>query len=485
MNHLEMEERHENWMVFTILVGGILTSLAISTINIALPELMTQFHSNLNTVKWTLTGFMLATGAVAPLTSFLGERFSFKNIYLLSIIGFTISSMACAMAPSVELLILFRILQGVFNGLSMPSSMSIIYQTLHKEKQAAAMGLWSFALTIAPAVGPTIGGGLIQLFSWQAIFWLNVPFGVISALLIWKFIPSYRLNKPEKFDSLGFIASFVSTACMLLAFSNVTQWGWTSAKTIGLLVVGAGIFFLFIRRQRRIEHPILDLSVFRSATFSVSIILRAIVMMALYAGSLLTPLFLQKAQHESAFVSGLILLPASFCMAIATLAIGRVYNRVNPVHMIRTGIVGLGLGSLLLSFSTLNSSHLFIIGSLIFRNVGIALASVTITMYGMGSLDRNIAGNGSAINNWVSQSIGCFAIGFFSSILSGRSDRLLSINFAGQSGSALDYLKDTMYVQAINFVYLLSALIVLIAFGVSFFYRKKSSEPGLVGQTVQ
>jgi len=470
----ELKKNNETLMLLGLLVGGFFTQLSTSTINIALPSFMEVFQAPLDQVRWTLTGFMLTTGIVAPVTCFLGEKFSYKRLYLFAIGGFTLSSLGCACSQSIQMLIFFRLLQGLFNGIIIPASMTVIYQVLEKKKQAFAMSLISFALTLAPALGPSLSGYILEFFGWKSIFLFNLPFGILTILLLSFTLPYYSLNPPKGFDFWGFLTSLLATALLLLAISNISIWNWNSLPFILCLASGAVFLVLFLYRQKKISYPILDLRVFNNRTFSVSMILRGVVTMGLYAGSLLTPLFLQQGQGSSALEAGLVLLPASVAMAITTIIIGRIYNRSKPVLFIQVGILSMCLGSYLLSRTSLETSTLYITGSLAFRNIGIALALSTTTMYGMASLDRKIAGNGSAVNNWITQSIGCFSIGLFTSLLSTRTQyHAYEYNQLAKAGQKA-------LISGINDVYLVSVFIIFLGFLLSllfYFNKKNKSEP--------
>ncbi len=465
-------------LMAALLIGGFFTTLATSTINIALPVLMEHFHTTLDTVKWSTTGFMLATGIVAPITCFLGEKFSYRRTYLISILGFTFSSLLCALSWNVQALIAFRILQGLFNGLAVPSTMSLIYQLVPRKKQAISMSLWSLSATVAPAIGPTISGWLIQYFNWEAIFFINIPIGIIALIFILKNVPFYKLNPPTGFDLTGFLSCLLASVLLLTAFSEVSHWGWSSFKTLGFLLIGILLLLFFIYRELTARNPILNLKVFQSSGFSISVIIRSIVTMGLYAGSLLTPLFLQNSQHVSALDAGLILLPSSLAMALCTIIVGKLYNKVDPRILLVTGVVSMAAGSFFLAHLNLNTSHTYVVLCMTFRNVGIAMSLGTVTMLGMSSLDKKVAGNGSSINNWVAQSIGCLSIGIFTSLLTYQASSHASTLVASGAAQSLgkEGLSATSFVMGINDVYFISAIIMLLALPLCFFLKKDNSD---------
>ena len=232
-------EKTPFWSVmFAIFLGVFLGTFNMSAVNIALPTFIESFNTSLDSVKWILTGFMLATGAACPLAGYLGEKFSYKKLYLFALIGFTLSSILCAISSNLFLLVTFRVVQGIFSGLIIPTTMTIIYQVIPRKKHAFAISLWSMASMLAPALGPTLSGWLIQYFSWRSIFMVNVPIGIIAIVLIILFIPQYNLSTSNSFDFIGFATVITLSLSILIAFSEGSLWGWSSYKTISLIIVG-------------------------------------------------------------------------------------------------------------------------------------------------------------------------------------------------------------------------------------------------------
>ena len=215
--------------MIALFFGSFFSTLASSTINIALPVLQRDFNTDLNTIQWVMTGFMLAMGTIAPVTGYFGERFSYKLLYVFSLAGFTLASVFCALSNTVATLIAFRTLQGVFCGVIVPSAMAVIYQVIPREKQAVAIGIWSASAMLAPAIGPTLSGWILEHVSWHWIFWMNLPIGIIAIIMVQLFMPYYRMKVPQSFDGIGFITVIASSASILIALSQGRAWGWTSA----------------------------------------------------------------------------------------------------------------------------------------------------------------------------------------------------------------------------------------------------------------
>lgn len=460
-------------MMSAIFLGSFLVSLGTSTINLALPFLMKAFNSNLDTVKWTLTGFMLAMGTMAPITAYLGELFSYKKIYLASIIGFIASSILCIFSQTISFLIISRIIQGAFSGMIVPATMAIIYQAVPKERQVSATSLWSMASMFAPAIGPTLSGFLIQYFTWQAIFIINIPIGLAILVLGFKYIPYFKLNVPDFFDAKGFAAIIIGSLGLLIAFSEGSVLGWTSSIIIASLAIGIIALAAFVYRALSTTAPILDISVFKYKKYSFSVIVYAIVMMALYAGTLLTPLFLQNIQHLSALEAGIVLLPASLCMALAMPIVGKLYKRINPRLIIMFGIILVAIGSFAMSRLTSETSKNFIIIWMIVRNVGISFCTMPVTYSGMSVLPKAISGHGSSVNNWLARLVSSLSMAMFASLLTVRASvHVSSLVKAGKSNLAA---QSSGYVMGINDIYFVSFIIILIALPFSYFLNRKKT----------
>ncbi len=457
-------------IIIAIFFGSFLSILNMSTINVAIPEIMSYFQTNLGSVQWTLTGFILATGIIAPITGYLGDRYSYKYLYFFSLLGFTLFSGLCAFSWSISSLIGFRILQGVFCGLIMPTTMAIIYQEIAKEKQALAMSIWSISATLAPALGPTLSGWLIQTLGWKWIFLMNVPIGIIALILTIILIPYSRLQAPKSFDFIGFITVILSSFMLIVAFSQGHQWGWTSWEIVSLLIVGIITLGLFIWWELKHSSPLLNIRVFQNTRFTVSIIISIILTISLYSGTYLMPLFLQNIQHASALVTGLIILPPSIAMVIAMVVAGKLYHRVGVFALIMTGIILLAIGTFGLSFLKIDSSTGYVIFWMIIRNIGVAFSTMPACNTGMEEVPLNLSGHASSINNWTRQSFGSLAIGIFTSILATR----MIVHSEKLSGSAI-FIQQQSFTLSINDVFVIATIIAMLGLPFSFYLKGKKT----------
>lgn len=472
-----MEGKQNNKILFwpimiAIFFGNFVSVLSTTTINIAVPLLMDHFNSSLNTMQWMVTGFMLATGVSAPLAGYLGGRFSYKRLYLFALSGFTLFSLLCAIAWDPTSLIVFRMLQGSCSGLIMSCTMTIIFQVIPGERRPFAVSLWSLSAMVAPAIGPTFSGWLLQYASWHWLFLINIPIGIIAIILTVILIPYYRMNVPKSFDIPGFVTVVFGSLSLLIAFSQGHSWGWSDWKTLSLIGIGLVLIILFIFRELRADVPLLNLRVFRNRRFTAMLSIYSIVTVAMYAGTYLTPLFLQTAQGVTTLKTGLILLPSSVLLALLSPVVGKIYPRFGPVKLVSAGIVFIFLGLFMMSRLHLNVSNSFIMWAMVVRNLGIGLANVPSSTASMEEIPVEWSGHATSITNWIRNVLSSLAIAVFTSLLSSRTV-LHTSELASSGVTDTESIRLLSFTMGVNDVFVVASIIVLCGLPLMFLLRKK------------
>ncbi|MGO4181071.1 MDR family MFS transporter [Paenibacillus sp. TAF43_2] len=407
-------------IMIAVFFGNFMASLSTTTINVALPIFMDDFHASLNTVQWMLSGFMMATGIIAPIIGFMGDKWSYKKLYVIALAGFTLTSALCTFAWSIESLIAFRILQGFFSGIIMPTTMTIIYQTIEKSKQAVAVSFWSVSAMLAPALGPTIGGWLAEIYGWKSLFLMNIPIGIIAVLIAAKYIPNYRLSTGIKLDWIGFGAVLIGTSALLVAFSEAHNWGWAGWQTLGMIAAGLVVLAYFVVRTLRVSNPLLNLRVLKIPRFTYGVILNCCITISLYAGTLLVPIFMQNIKGESSFTTGMVMLPGTLAMVLISLAVGRLYGKIGPSRLIFIGLLLMGLATWELSHANVATSAAFITVWVAIRYMGIGFSNMPVTNAAMSAVPSVNSGHASAVMNWIRQGTSALSISLFSTILSAQ-----------------------------------------------------------------
>ena len=256
-----------------VILGVFMAILDTTVVNVALPTLGRVFAADLQILQWVITGYMLAQAAIIPLSGWLSDRYGAKTVYLSALVMFTLGSTLCAFAPSAEMLVLFRVLQGLGGGMLMPVGMSFLYQLAPPEKRGEVMGLFGIPILLAPALGPVISGYLLEYADWRLIFLINVPVGVLALLVGLRALPAIPAGRVAgALDSIGALLGPIAFASLSFGISQSTVAGWTGAPTLIGIGVGLVALGLFIWRELSVPNPLIELRVFRSRDFTLAIV---------------------------------------------------------------------------------------------------------------------------------------------------------------------------------------------------------------------
>nr|WP_275901123.1 DHA2 family efflux MFS transporter permease subunit [Paenibacillus periandrae] len=406
--------------MIAIILATFVSVLSSSLVNVALPKLSTVFGVPTTTIQWVVTGFMLASAVVIPASGFLSARFGSKQVLLLSVTGFTIGSLLCGLAWNDTSLIAFRILQGLTGGFIMPVGMAVIYTIVPRQQIGLAMGIWGVAAMVAPALGPTLGGFLIQYYSWRTLFFLNVPVGVAAAVASFFFLKDSVRQKNLKFDILGATTSVIFFGSLLLALSKGQTEGWTSLYIVTLLYISAVSFALLIWTELTTETPLLNLRVFKNLQFSASTLTSGLITVAMMGGTFMMPIYLQNVQSMTALDSGILLLPQSVAMALLMPISGKLQEKVGVLPLGIIGLLILGITTYELHKLTADTSHLWINVDLTIRGLGIGLCMMPISTVGMSSVTNDQINDASPLSNVTRQVMSSMGIAILTTIMNSR-----------------------------------------------------------------
>src|SRR4051794_13779352 len=308
-----------------LIVGMFMSILDTSIVNVAIPTLQNAFGTTTDEVQWIATSYTLALGVVVPLSAWLSDRFGAGRTYNVSLLAFAAGSALCGLAWNLESMVVFRIIQAIPGGILPVVTLSMVYRIVPREKIGAAMGMYGLGIIVAPAIGPTLGGYLVEYVDWRLIFFINVPVGILGAIAAVIVLPKFPAVKSQKFDLLGFLTIAGGLFTLLLALSEGQDWGWTGYRVISLLSASVILLALFVIIELEVEHPLLDVRVFRYWPYTNSLLLISVLMVGLFATLFYIPLFLQQAQGLGAFDAGVLLLPQALVMAVLMPIAGRPY----------------------------------------------------------------------------------------------------------------------------------------------------------------
>ncbi len=403
-----------------ILVGAFMAILDTSIVNVAVPAMMNAFGVSVTQIEWVATAYMLTLGVVVPASGWLGDSLGYRRLYMASLALFTLGSLLCGLAWNLPSLVAARVVQAVGGGMIMPTTMAMVFRMVPRERLGAAMGIWGMALLLAPALGPTLGGYLVEYFDWRFIFTVNLPIGVVGLVLAALLLPEFRERRPGGFDLWGFVAAAVGLFCLLLALSKGQSWGWRSEPVVLLLYASAVSLTAFAWIELTHPEPLLDLRVFRYGTFTLANATVVIVTLGLFTGIFFVPLFLQTVRGLGAFEVGLLMMPGALVTGATMPLGGWLYDRFGPRVPVTVGLALLVYATLLLHRLTAETPEATIAGWMALRGVGMGLSMMPATTAGMAFVPTSLVSRASAVNNIIQRVAGSFGIAVFGSLLERR-----------------------------------------------------------------
>jgi len=437
-----------------VLLGTIMTILDSTIVNIAIPTLQRDLRAaSYADIAWVITGYLLAQGAVIPMTGWATDRWGTKRLYLITIALFTLASMACGVAQNLGELIFFRVVQGVGGGMLMPIGMTIILQTVGPRNMGRVMGIFGVPMLLAPALGPVLGGWFVQDFSWRLIFYVNVPIGIVAFVSAYRYLVETHRTHGLHLDLFGLLTATPAVVAIMYAVDRSTQLGWGSLMVISLLGAAALFGAAFILSQlnhrrgatllmfpiallaipialyqgtadgwlsvqalsmylaaglalanlpigsRGSPEPLLQLALFKDGTFSWAMVLSFLIVTALFGGMLLLPIYLQQVHGYDALTTGLLLLPQAVTAAIAMPLGGYLTDRIGPRPVVTFGLIGLTVGGVLLAQIHADSPMSLVIGALLLRGLAMGFSMMPAMSAALARIPRNLTSRASSVTN--------------------------------------------------------------------------------------
>jgi DHA2 family multidrug resistance protein len=420
------------WVLLIIVMIGTFMSVLDTTImNVAFPYIMSYFGANVEQAQWITTGFLIASAVAMPLTSWLGRRIGYGNLYLLVLAIFTVGALASATALSLNNLIAARVVQGVGAGIVHPASIAILTRAFPPNMRGRAFGMWSIGVMVAPTFGPTLGGLLIEYISWRAIFSMSFVVGLGALALTFALLDRTRDEEPLPFDYIGYLTLITFLVSALLTVANGQEQGWTS----GIILLGGALaatsFVLFLVVEWDSPYPIVPLRLFRIPDLSLSLLLNMYKATTWGGGSFMLPLFLHQVQRRDSLQIGLFMMPSALMMALGSPIAGMFTDRFGGRWLTFVGT--LIMATAILLYYNLDPSYG--LGMLLFpqfmRGVGMALINTPVVTTGVNSVAREDAGNASWMLNLSQRVGGAFSISIISTIL--RRQTKIQKDFLGRS----------------------------------------------------
>jgi len=373
-----------------VIIGSIMSILDTTIVNVALDTLSRDLHSTVAEIQWVVTGYMLSLAAVIPVTGWAARRFGAKRVYLVSLVLFTLGSALCGLANSTEELVIFRVIQGVGGGMILPIGQMMMADAAGPKRMGRVMSIVAVPAMLAPILGPTIGGLILDNASWHWIFYVNVPIGVIAVLAAIRVLPSVRPGKADPLDVRGLILMAAGLPLLTYGLAEIGIAGTVdSPKVIVSSLVGIALIVAFILHALRVRYPLLDLRLYRRPTFASASFAMFCLGAALFGSMILLPLYWQGIRHESVVDTGLLTAPQGLGMALAMPLAGRLTDRWGGGPLALFGVVLTTVMTIPFALIGAQSSIVWLSVAMLLRGAGIGFAFMPAMTAAFASLKRS------------------------------------------------------------------------------------------------
>ncbi|HDN3448846.1 TPA: DHA2 family efflux MFS transporter permease subunit [Staphylococcus aureus] len=409
-----------------LLFGMFIAILNQTLLNVALPKINTEFNISASTGQWLMTGFMLVNGILIPITAYLFNKYSYRKLFLVALVLFTIGSLICAISMNFPIMMVGRVLQAIGAGVLMPLGSIVIITIYPPEKRGAAMGTMGIAMILAPAIGPTLSGYIVQNYHWNVMFYGMFIIGIIAILIGFVWFKLYQYTTNPKADIPGIIFSTIGFGALLYGFSEAGNKGWGSVEIETMFAIGIIFIILFVIRELRMKSPMLNLEVLKFPTFTLTTIINMVVMLSLYGGMILLPIYLQNLRGFSALDSGLLLLPGSLIMGLLGPFTGKLLDTIGLKPLAIFGIAVMTYATWELTKLNMDTPYMTIMGIYVLRSFGMAFIMMPMVTAAINALPGRLASHGNAFLNTMRQLAGSIGTAILVTVMTTQTTQHLS-----------------------------------------------------------
>jgi MFS transporter, DHA2 family, multidrug resistance protein len=413
------------WLVaVAVMFATFMEVLDTTVVNVSLPHIAGTLSATVEESTWALTSYLVANAIILPLTGWLATYFGRKRLLMASVIGFTAASFLCGLSPNLATLVFFRIVQGATGGAMQPLSQAVLLEAFPPHERGKAMGFWGLGIVSAPILGPVLGGWLTDSYSWRWIFYINIPVGIVSLIMTKLFIfdPPYMKRQSESIDywGIGLLALGIGALQIVLDVGQREDW-FQSSVIVMLAVLSAVALVAFVFLELRIDHPVVDLRVFKVRTYSAGVFLMTTLGFVLYGSLVLLPIMLQTLLGYPSVQAGFAMAPRGIGSFIGMPAIGLLIAKVDPRKLVMTGLIAAGLTLLWLGQLSLNAGYWNIFWPQFAQGLGVAMVFVPLTTISMDPIPRERMGNATSLFNLMRNLGGGIGIATTATLLARRS----------------------------------------------------------------
>jgi len=375
--------------------------LDINIVNVAIPSMQKSYGVTKEDIEWVVTSYSLMLGVVVPVSGWLGDRIGLHRVYLFSLLAFSVGSALCGVAGNLQAMVCFRFLQAIPGGLLPVITLTMISRMVPRQQLGTAMGIYGLGVVVAPAVGPTLGGYLVEYYDWRWIFMINVPIGILGALAAFFLLPTFAPRPVSRFDWLGFVTLASALLALLLALSKGQDWGWFDYPVLPLIAASITLLALFVVIELASAHPLFDLPILARWQFVNPMVLILVAFVGFFGEIYLVPVFLQQGQRITPVHTGLTLMPQAVAMAALMPVGGQLYDKIGARIPAFLGLLILSGGSFLLANMPPTVGQREIVVYTWMWGVGVALMMMPTMTAGLSAVPQSHDNQASAATNVV------------------------------------------------------------------------------------
>ena len=461
------------WLVAIAFVFGIFMEiLDMTVLNTALPAIGRAFGASASQLQYPITAYLVSLAIFIPASGWVGDRFGTKRTFAFAITVFTIGSMLCGAATSMEMLIVARVIQGIGGGMMVPVGTTMLFRAFPKDERAKAGGVLAIPTMIAPAIGPLLGGWLTDSYSWRWIFYINLPIGLLGLVFTLLFVPDDAGTQTVgKFDLPGFVLGGAGLAALLVGVERVPSHGWGDPMALGLMISAIAVLALFVVIELRSKAPLLDLRLLKERYFRSGNVALFVNTGTLMGVLFLFPLMLQQVIGLDATESGLVTLAQVIGMMIVMPNANNLYHRFGPRYLMIFGFAVMATTIGMMQFVDIGTSLWVFRGLLFVFGIGLAFSFVPLQAVTFENVSIKDTANASALFSTSRQIASAVGVSLVSTVLVSRTDAQLSGLSAGANEAAVQVAQFSAYQDT----FLFSGLCALIGIAFAFSFKKKST----------
>lgn len=435
------KESTYKWLTMVVVTLVIfMANLNTSVVNLATSSMMKTFGASLDQIQWVISAFTLTMGVTIPSTGYISERFGFKKVFTVAVILFTTGSFLCGISWNLMSVIASRIIQGLGGAFIISLGMTILMTTFEKTEIGMVIGIIGVCAMAAPALGPTLGGYIIENFSWRFVFFINIPIGIISTVMAIIILRETDRKLSKQFDIIGFLTSAIGMVCILYVLGK-GDVDWNDMNNIFLMITGGYCLLMFTVNELLIPEPMLNLRLLKNYTFCMSNIIINVAQLVLFGGVFLMPVFLQQIKGLSAMQTGLVLFPEAIATATAMMLFGKLGNKLDTRIFAVSALILIVINSFSMSHITLETSNTTITLLLMVRGFGVGFLMAPVQTIGLSGISKEDMPNASALINTVKQVEASIGITVITSIMQHRN----TINYSDLAGQVNFFNLNTMH----------------------------------------